>query len=131
MKRICLFNLEQVAAVTESSSGVVYFNRVGAAGDSDLMEQEGFLIPLSNDAPEGFPTLLERLCELGRESLPDLEELDALLQEVSCSDQLVVDRSRWSESRPGWVYLSVFPQGEFSQFEGFDQTAAILTWPMV
>ena len=130
MKRICLFNLEQVAAVAESSSGVVYFNRAGEWADQELLEQEGFLVPLSNDAPDGFPTLLERLRDLSGGALPKLEEVDSLLQEVSCSDQLVVDRSRWSESRPGWIYVTVFAQGEFSQFDGFDRVAAVLTWPL-
>jgi len=74
--------------------------------------------------------VVDALQSFNAESGTDIDALNAVLQEVSCSDQLIVDGSRWSESHWGWVHLNVFPQGEFSQFEGFASLNGVLTWPV-
>lgn len=136
MKRVCLFNLEQVAIIYCGDSNVSFFNRAGAlfcgASDRDgTVEQEGVLVPISNDAPAGFETLLGLLSELQlRESRPSIADFNEVLAQLSCSDVVSVDVSRFEQSRWGWVYLNVMPGGEFSQFDGIEDGKAVMTWPL-
>ncbi len=134
MKRVCLFNLEQVGVIYESPTQVTFFNRVGecleGGFDFETRTQEGIFVPLSNDAPEGLPSLMAHLSDF-RGTLPSVAQLNEILAELSSSDLISVDASRFSDSRWGWVYLSIIPQGEFSQFEGFEEGKAVMTWPVV
>lgn len=140
MKRVCLYSLEQPGVVVLSQSGVTYWNKTG---DIDpRFQAEGILVPISNDPPNGYPelSLVPRLQDLTANSeslsVSQVSELDSLLQEVSSSDAISVDRARMGESSEGWVYLTIRPQGEFSYFVGFldelggaDGTLqAVLTW---
>jgi len=136
MKRVCLFNLEQVGVIYRGDSEVSFFNRVGASlqGGGCIetsLEQKGVLVPISNDAPAGFASLLELLNELqSRANSPLMADFNEVLAQISSSDTVSVDGSRFDESRWGWVYLNVMPGGEFSQFEGFKDGKAVMTWPI-
>lgn len=133
MKRVCLFNLEQVGVIYECPSQVSFFNRVGEpvndGSDFETQTQEGFFVPLSNDAPDGLPSLMEMLDGFGS-TLPSIAQLNEMLAQLSCSDLISVDASRYKEARWGWVYLTVIAQGPFSQFEGFDDGKGVMTWPV-
>jgi len=137
MKRVCLFNLEQVGIIYRDGSEVSFFNRVGAllrcgGGVETSLEQKGVLVPISNDAPAGFASLLDLLSELqSRASSPSMADFNGVLAQISSSDTVAVDMSRFDESRWGWVYLNVIPGGEFSQFEGFKDGKAVMTWPII
>ncbi len=133
MKRVCLFNLEQVGVIYESPTQVAFFNRVGECLDGgfefETRAQEGVFVPLSNDATEGLPSMMQYLRSFkGR--LPSIAEINELLAQLSSSDLIAVDVSRFSDCHWGWVYLTIIPQGPFSQFEGFDEGKAVMTWPV-
>ncbi|MGH1373555.1 MAG: DUF6210 family protein [Cellvibrionaceae bacterium] len=134
MKRVCLFNLEQVGVIYECSTQVMFFNRVGESMDGgfdfEIQAQQGLFIPLSNDAPEGFPSLMDCLRGFGGR-LPSMAQLNDMLAQLSCSDLIAVDASRFGDSKWGWVYLTIIPSGEFSQFEGFGEGKAVMTWPVL
>lgn len=135
MKRVCLFNLEQVGVVWGLPSEVCYFNHVKEFdGQPSQRELEGVFVPLSNDAPEGCEDLLTRLAGVFEGGVcpgPALcDAIDEVLAEVSSSDLLSVNRSRVAESAIGWVHLLIESNGQYSQFDGFGRGQAVLTWPL-
>ena len=56
-------------------------------------------------------------------------EINALLLEISSTDTYQINMNRLKESKESWVYISVTPQGEYSQYKGYDTFDAVLTWP--
>ncbi len=134
MKEICLYNLEQAGVIILDSTGVVYFNQAG--GTACLQKKaEGLFVPVSNDPPLdsmelNLSTRLRSLTqgEVGV-SHSIAREINALLLEVSSTDTYQVDMNRLKESQESWVYISVTPQGEYSQYNGYDTFDAVLTWP--
>nr|WP_243760345.1 DUF6210 family protein [Aestuariicella hydrocarbonica] len=124
-------------------SGVFYWNRVGVDNPSNPLNstrrEEGFFVPISNDPPldQSELSLVPRLNEIAsrsQELTPGMvNQLDDLLHEVSSSDAISVDASKLKASAPGWVYLNIMAQGEFSYFSGFGgeggNLQGVLTWP--
>jgi uncharacterized protein DUF6210 len=140
MRHICLYNLEQAALILLQPTGITLFNQTSS--DAYLrQEAEGCLVPLSNDPlPDAEPeTFLDRQLAASCRGLSTLtiavaDLLDEALLTLSSTDMITVDRQRLAQSAPGWVYVNARSEGEFSQFEGFNQQddgecQAILTWP--
>lgn len=134
MQEVCLLGLEQAGVVVSLNSGVVYWSLVGQP--AQRREQEGLFVPVSNDPMEDYPelALLPRLQQLIVSgpglSLADAAHIDALLLEVSSSDQFQVDRSRLQDSQPGWSYITMNSQGDFSYVPNAGRAAAVLVWPL-
>ena len=132
-KRICLFNLEQLAIIVPEQTRACYFNHCGPKSDQ-LQECEGLLVPLSDDQPndeEDTLSLCEHLDQLlanGETVRGRVHEINNLLQALSCSDSIGVSPTELDRSYRGWIYVSVSPWGDFSQFEGFDDFTGVLTW---
>lgn len=134
MKEICLYNLEQAGIIILDRTGVVYFNQVGG---SDCVQEkaEGLFVPVSNDPPLdsldlNLTTRLRSLTKgKGSFSHGVVKEINALLLEVSSSDGYQVSMARLKDSKESWVYITVTPQGEFSQYNGYETFDAVLTWP--
>jgi len=134
MKEICLYNLEQAGVIIFENTGVVYFNQTG--GTACVQEKaEGLFVPISNDPPLdsmelNLSTRLRSLTQgVVGVSHGIAREINALLLEVSSTDTYQVNMSRLKESQESWVYISVTPQGEYSQYNGYDTFDAVLTWP--
>ena len=134
MKEICLYNLEQAGVIILENTGIVYFNQVG--GDACLQAQaEGLFVPVSNDPPLGnmelnFSTRLSSLTKgVAGVSHRIAREINTLLLEVSSTDTYQVNLGRLEESQESWVYITVIPQGEYSQYKGYETFDAVLTWP--
>lgn len=140
MKTACLLGLEQAAVIVQQPGGVSYWNQHGYG--SPRYEMEGILVPVSNDPPADQPALAlsVRLQDVtaagGPLTAAMVRELNELLFEVSSSDELRVDSTRLSASAPGWVHITIKPQGEFSYFAGFvhaepgeSSLQGVLTWP--
>ena len=134
MKEICLYNLEQAGVIILDSTRVVYFNQVGGSACIQA-KAEGLFVPVSNDPPLdsmelNLSTRLRSLTQgvIGV-SHSIAREINALLLEVSSTDTYQVDMNRLKESQESWVYISVTPQGEYSQYNGYEAFDAVLTWP--
>ncbi len=134
MKEICLYNLEQAGVIILENSGVIYFNQ--ASGTASVQEKaEGLFVPISNDPPLDSMelNLSTRLRSLTKGSVSVshsiAREINALLLEVSSTDTYQVNMTRLEESKESWVYITVTPQGEYSQYNGYETFDAVLTWP--
>jgi len=122
MREICLYNLEQAGLILLEESGCVLFNQVGGLGYR-RRQATGVFAPISNDPlvdadrDQHLDALLAAAVR-GDESLTatGAAALDDALMSLSSTDLLSVDRARLSESEPGWVYVQLVPNGEFSQF---------------
>ncbi|MBR9911036.1 MAG: hypothetical protein GYB33_11880 [Gammaproteobacteria bacterium] len=136
MQELCLLSLEQAGVIALQPSGLLFWTHVGAGGADNRVEAEGVFVPLSSDPPADSPelALAARLASEVQKAdcfTPQLADaVDEVLLEISSSDAYRVDRQRLSESRSGWVYVTVTPQGEFSHFQGFESFAAVVTWPL-
>lgn len=133
MREICLYNLEQAGLVVSHPTGLTFFNLGGPDGQQRYAA-EGFFVPLSSDPPDpADPRLGQLLADACRAcaplTLPVADTIDEILQQVSSSDRLQVDRSRLQAGAPGWVPVQVLAGGDFSQLQGFSECAAFLTWP--
>lgn len=134
MKEICLYNLEQAGVIILENTGVVYFNQVGGSA-CIRAEAEGLFVPVSNDPPLDSMelNLSTRLRSLTKGAVGVsrgiAREINALLLEVSSTDTYQVNMDRLKESRESWVHISVTPQGEYSQYMGYESFEAVLTWP--
>ncbi len=140
MQHICLYNLEQAGLILLQPTGITLFNQT--AGAAYLrQEAEGCLVPLSNDPlPDAEPdTFLDKQLAASCQGLSTLtvtaaDQLDEALLTLSSTDMIAVDRQKFVQSVPGWVYVTARSEGEFSQFEDVNQSQgreyqAILTWP--
>lgn len=139
MERVCLFNLEQAGVIIEDPKGLCFFNQVGsmlngdvneAPSDASVFEQVGWFVPLSNDAPLGLPSMTELLQALAQGTAVSVSQLNEILIQVSSSDQLQVDSSRYPQAHHGWLPVTIVPQGDFSLLEGFEERKGVLTWPL-
>jgi hypothetical protein len=134
MRELCLYNLEQTAVIVLDDSGIQYFSNSGgtAAVQSRAV---GFLVPLSNDPPADQPelALAGRLSAVVKDknglSLADAHHINELLRELSSTDVCFVNEERLQQSLESWVHVFVRPQGDYSQFQGFDEFEAVLVWP--
>jgi hypothetical protein len=135
MRELCLYNLEQAAVIVLDESGIQYFNHTGVAG-AGIARAVGYLVPVSNDPPADQPDLMlpTRLSAFttGQSALTKTQarDINNLLMELSSTDICSVNESRLHESAEGWVYITVSAQGDFSQFQGFAEFEAVLTWPV-
>lgn len=140
MKSVCLLSLEQAGVIVQLPSGVSFWNQYGHQAPRN--EAEGVFVPISNDPPADQPELALRARldaiagAAGSLTAAAVRELNELLYEVSSSDELRVDNARLSASAPGWVPVTIKPQGEFSYFAGFVSPVGggaslqgLLTWP--
>jgi len=135
MREICLYNLEQAGLILLEESGCVLFNQVGGLGYR-RRQATGVFAPISNDPlvdadrDQHLDALLAAAVR-GEESLTatGAAALDDALMSLSSTDLLSVDRARLSESEPGWVFVQLVPNGEFSQFSSVPAGPAVLTWP--
>ncbi len=134
MRECCLYNLEQAAVILLDEGGVCYFNNTG--GSAAIQSRAaGFLVPVSNDPPQDQPelALARRLSAVIKNKIgithADAAAINDLLREMSSSDFYCVDETRLEQSLESWVFIKIRPQGEYSQFQGFDEFTAILTWP--
>ncbi|BFM18375.1 hypothetical protein R50073_45580 [Maricurvus nonylphenolicus] len=141
MQKLCLYNLEQAGLILLLPTGISLFNWTGGI-DCLTQEAEGAFVPLSNDPmpdatrEEYLDAQLGELCKPQQDKAqqtitPTLaNDIDYVLQQVSSSDVIRVDRSRLAESSAGWIYVLAEGQGDFSQLQGFtDEVKAVLTWP--
>lgn len=134
MREFCLLGLEQAGVIVPLGTGVLFWTLLGQPGQR--LQQEGVFVPVSNDPMVDFSDLamVRRLSGLGEVgsalSIADVEEIDALLLEVSSSDHFQVDRNRLQESQSGWVLITIDAQGEFSYFSNTGRFSAILVWPV-
>ena len=133
MREICLFNLEQAGIIVLESTGACYFNQVAGG---ERREAEGLFIPISNDVPadSGMSSLSERLQTLWRNSTdpssnPSTMDINLVLSEISSSDLIHIDLESVGDLCCGWIPVEILPEGDFSQFQGFDSVKGILTWP--
>jgi len=135
MREICLYNLEQAGLIVLESGGYDFFNQVGGLA-CRRRQATGIFAPISNDplidaerhehldallaeAVQGEAVITRRLAEA----------IDAVLMSLSSTDLLRVDLSRLDDSEPGWVFVTLTPGGEFSQFLSMPEGPAVLTWP--
>lgn len=136
MQKLCLYNLEQAGLILLLPTGISLFNWTGGI-DCLTQEAEGTFVPLSNDPlpdatrEEYLDAQLGELCKGQSVITPTVaNEVDYVLQQVSSSDVIRVDRSRLNESCAGWIYVLAEGQGDFSQLQGFtEEVKAVLTWP--
>jgi hypothetical protein len=136
MQKLCLYNLEQAGLILLLPTGISLLNWTGGI-DRLTQEAEGTFVPLSNDPlpdatrEEYLDAQLGELCK-GQSVItpPIASSIDQVLQQVSSSDAIRVDRSRLYESSAGWIYVLAESQGGFSQLQGFtEEVKAVLTWP--
>ncbi len=131
---LCLFNLEQTGVIILNDQGATYFNQAGGANGAERFER-GYFVPISNDAPKDQPELsLEcRLTELTKDSATinsqTANAINQLLMEISSSDRYEIDMDRLTNSCEAWIYLKVYPQGDYSTFGNNEPFNAVLTWP--
>ncbi|MBL4868890.1 MAG: hypothetical protein JKY67_21200 [Pseudomonadales bacterium] len=134
MKEICLYNLEQVGVIILDPNGAIYFNKSGGTACMQSRER-GFFVPISNDPPLDQPelNLPDRLTAITRDlvglSGKHTQPINELLLEISSSDTYSVNEDKLSVSHEAWVYIKVIAGGNYSQFEGFGEFYAVLTWP--
>lgn len=136
MQKLCLYNLEQAGLILLLPTGISLFNWTRGI-DCLTQEAEGAFVPLSNDPmpdatrEEYLDAQLGELCKNHQTMTPTLaNDIDYVLQQVSSSDAIRVDRSRLNESSAGWIYVLAEGQGDFSQLQGFNaEVKAVLTWP--
>lgn len=134
MKEICLYNLTQTGIVILSGAGITYYNQTGGAACMQS-RATGYFVPISNDPPLDQPELdlSLRLGSLLKDvtglTVDDSRKINDLLLEVSSSDRYCVNDNRLNESQEAWVHIKVVPGGDYSQFTGFDEFDAVLTWP--
>ncbi|MYM62704.1 DUF6210 family protein [Pseudomaricurvus sp. HS19] len=129
---VALFNSCQVGLIVAAETGIVWRTWVGEedpvqVGSWQERALEGIYVPLSNDAPEGWPTLEERLQSVWAGS--NVFELNEVLAEVSSSDVISLDAEGFAGAVPGWLPVRVEPQGEFSLLEGMSPSVGVLVWP--
>ncbi|MAZ89800.1 MAG: hypothetical protein CL693_19370 [Cellvibrionaceae bacterium] len=125
--------------IIEGRAGVCFFNQVGSrlndaahevlSADS-VREQEGWFVPLSNDAPTDLPCMTEQLQALPQDEAVSVTQLNAVLAQISSSDQLQVDSTRFQHAYHGWLPIKVVPQGDYSLLQGFEESTGVLTWPL-
>ncbi len=139
MKRVCLFNLEQVGMIIEGSAGVCFFNQVGsrlidaeneASATDTVRQQEGWFVPLSNDAPIDVPCMKKLLQALSQHEVVSVAQLNAILAQISSSDQVQVDSTRFQQAHHGWLPITIVPRGDYSLLQGFEECVGVLTWPL-
>ncbi|WP_338846302.1 DUF6210 family protein [Massilia sp. W12] len=132
--KICLYNLEQVGIIILDDRGLLYFNQAG--GTACLQPSaKGYFVPISNGPPLDQPELAldVKLTEVTQDLVglnPAVaQEINLLLMEVSSSDRYEVDLSKLALSSEAWVYVRVYPQGNYSTYGASEPFEAILTWP--
>lgn len=138
-KKICLFDLEQAGVIILENSGIHFFNNTG--GKANIREEaEGTFAPLSNCLPLGLShsertnlcltNQLRKITTQNPALAPSqVSDVNDVLREISSSDRYQVNLSRLAESKEAWVYVTIYPQGDYSHFEGYDTIEAVLTWP--
>lgn len=132
--KICLYNLEQTGVIILDKVGLPYFNQSGGIHCQQAMET-GYFVPISNDPPSDQPelALAGRLSNITKNRIGLNErsagEINQLLKEISSSDHFEVDTEKLQQSAEAWIYLRIYPAGEFSTFGGADPFKAVLTWP--
>lgn len=132
MIRVSLDDLNQCALVVPAKTGIVYENQAGGV-QCARPSQEGFLLPITHDAPLDQPELaLEfRISALFAPSDAGLIDarLAAKLEDILASSALTrgisLDWSMLHASMEAWVHVSVDYIGTL----GHGRFAAILTWP--
>jgi len=135
MSDICLFNLEQAGLILLDNKGWNFFNQTGGLA-SRRRQAVGLFVPISNDPMvdadrhEYLDALLAQATG-GAQALTGREAaaIDDVLMSLSSTDLLSVDRTRLAESEPGWVFVQLIPEGEYSQFPAMPAGPAVLTWP--
>lgn len=137
MLSICLYNLRQLGLVVPINSGATYFNRVNRlAEELEDRHLEGLFVPLCNDPPSDSPELeiTQRLNQIWADNtsltIGQASAINEVLWELSTTDQYEVCRSQLQESVPGWLFVDVLPNGDFSQLQGLDPFTGVLTWPL-
>lgn len=132
--KICLYDLEQAGIIVLDQRGITYFNQVGGCACVKA-SAKGYFVPISNDPPLDQPELAlpERLTELTRDlvglSVEIANQINQLIMEVSSSDRYEVDFDKLDQCSEAWIYLTVYPGGEYSTFDSDVAFKAVLTWP--
>ena len=134
MKEIGLYNLHQTGVIVINDTGIPYFTITGGS-TSVRSNAVGYFVPISNDPPSDQPELnwVPRLRSI-TEDLDHLtpiaaQQINELLLEVSSTDQYRVDENKLDLSHEAWIHIKVVATGDYSQFSGFDEFDAVLTWP--
>lgn len=136
MIELCLYNLEQAAILVPQAGAPLLFNATEGMSFT-RRDIEGFCVPISNDPlPEAsreeyLDALLASVVSnhTGALTPKQADQLDDALLTLSSSDLVSVARSKLNDSSVGWVWVSVVPSEEFSQFQGLEPFEGVLTWP--
>ncbi len=132
MIRVSLDDLNQCALVVPAKTGIAYENQAGGA-QCARPSQEGFLLPLTHDAPLDQPELalesrVSALFAPGDAGLIDARlaaKLEDILASSAFTRGISLDWSMLHASMEAWVHVSVDHIGTL----GHGRFAAILTWP--
>ena len=132
MIRVSLDDLTQCALLVPAKTGIVYENQAGGA-QCARPSQEGFLLPITQDAPLSQPELalesrISALFPAGGPGLIDARiaaKLEDILASSGFTRGISLDCSMLHASMEAWVHVTVDHIGTL----GHGRFAAILTWP--
>ena len=131
---ILLYELSGPALIVPCQTGVRYRNQTGGHSCYQ-MELEGYLVPIAGDRIEFVERLTAHFtgpkwggwCS-HRIDDETADEIDRLLAELACRDEIIVDRDKLAECCESWIHVRI--QGQLlSLVENQETTTAILTWP--
>lgn len=134
MRKVCLWNLSEVAIILPMQTGVIYENQTGGVVCYQS-EKEGLLIPIEADS--GFrgnnDSLSHKLCSYfahgaGVVGEKEADKIDVYLKSYNETIGISVDRNKLSQSHESWVHIKAI-ETEFSSYSGFGEIEGILTWP--
>lgn len=134
MIRVSLDGLTQCALIVQAKTGVVYETQAGGTNCTRL-SQEGYLIPLTHDAPLDQPQLAleSRICALFPEGSPGTidariaAKLEDILASSGFTRGISLDWSMLHASMEAWVHVIVDHMETFEH--GQPRLTAIMTWP--
>ncbi len=131
---VLLYELGSLALIMPASTGIVYLNQTG--GHACLQSQtEGYLVPLAGDVHNKCERLLSHFlsAKWGGWCSERIDEetadvIDDILADMPGRGEIVVDRTKLSQSWEAWVHVKV--NGPLlALVEHAAPTEAILTWP--
>lgn len=127
-RKVCLYDLEQLALIIKTKSGVTYFNQAG--GDACMQPSvEGIFTFIEDDTKDALNFLMKYTLNKTNLTNEDADYIDVYFQGNRNTNFLSIDRHRLSESMEAWINVNIcYQENSRTSFEGFIENEGVLTW---
>lgn len=132
-----LWNIAGAGLIIPCETNVVFATQAGGLTCADPGNVEGVFIPLRHgqivsDALDDYfvhGPQWQGHCYLGNLKEDDADQIDEILQKITWSKYLKVDRAKLHLSGEAWLHVTLhYPEEKDPLFSGFESKTAILTW---